>query len=163
MKYRGSRQVKVVKSAACVAVVAGLFGGFPSYRVARAAEPVVATAAVDATSFDGIWVVSADADAPAERGGRLDFTEYFTIESGVVTPQELSKLGFEPKAATFGTAADGSPTWTVTLDSTSQGTVTITGGRAADGRMSGTLSWVRNGDTFKYAYIGTPVVPDSGA
>jgi hypothetical protein len=159
MKIRGFRQVSVVKSVACVAVAAGLFGAFPAVPSARAAEPVVAAAAAIDTSYDGIWVVTADADAPAEHGGRLDFTEYFNIESGVVTPQELSKLGFDPKAATFSTAADGTISWTVTLDSNSQGTLTITGSRASGGRMSGTLTWVRNGDTFKYAYIGTPSTP----
>src|SRR5256885_15117786 len=49
--------------------------------------------AAEAALFEGMWKIDADADAPAERGGRLDFTEYFIIESGVVTASELSKPG----------------------------------------------------------------------
>ena len=162
MKFRGSRRIRAVKSVACVAVAAGLFGSVPSAGRAFAAAPdTVAVAAIDTSAYEGVWVIAADPDATAERGGRLDFEEYFAIESGVVTPQELSKLGFEPKAATFTTAADGSVSWTVTLTSGSQGVLTITGAKAGP-KMIGTITWDRGGQTYVYAYSGTATTPASG-
>src|SRR3954464_9589071 len=80
----------------------------------------LATAA-EAALFEGFWKLDADPDAAAERGGRLDFREYFIIESGVVTASELSKLGFEPTAATFATDASGNASWTVSMTSRTQG------------------------------------------
>ena len=158
MKFRGLRQSKTVRSVACIAAAAGFFGAFPGVRPAMADTPIVAPA--EASVYEGVWVIAADPDATAERGGRLDFEEYFNFESGVLTAQELSKMGFEPTAATFSTAADGSTSWTVTLTSNSQGTITITGAKAGT-KMTGTIVWDRNGETYKYAYSGTPTT--SGA
>jgi hypothetical protein len=115
--------------------------------------------AADAAMFEGIWKVEADADAPAERGGRLDFTEYLIIESGVVTASELSKLGFEPATASFSLDASGNTMWTVTMNSRTQGLLTISGVRTTGSTMAGTIQWDRDGGSFRYAYSGRPFTP----
>ena len=117
--------------------------------------------AADAAMFEGIWKIEADADAPAERGGRLDFTEYLIIESGVVTASELSKLGFEPATASFSLDASGNTLWTVSMTSRTQGTLTISGVKASGQTMSGTLQWDRDGGSYRYAYSGRPFTPVS--
>ena len=118
--------------------------------------------AAEAALFEGMWKIDADADAPAERGGRLDFTEYFIIESGVVTASELSKLGFEPTTATFSTDAYGNTQWSVTMKSGTQGTLVINGALTSGSTMTGTLQWDRDGGSFRYAYSGRPFTPSSG-
>jgi hypothetical protein len=115
----------------------------------------------EAALFEGFWKVEADPDVTAERGGRLEFEEYFMIESGVVTAQELSKLGFDPTAATFSTDATGKTTWTVTMESRTQGLLTITGSRDAGHMMLGTIVWERDGQVYRYAYSGSPFTPGS--
>jgi hypothetical protein len=119
--------------------------------------------AAEAALFEGMWKIEADADAPAERGGRLDFTEYFIIESGVVTASELSKLGFEPATATYSTDAYGNTMWTVSMTSRTQGTLTINGAKTSGNTMTGTLQWDREGGSFRYAYSGRPFTPDAAA
>jgi hypothetical protein len=111
--------------------------------------------------YEGFWKLDADPDATAERGGRLEFEEYFIIESGVVTAQELSKLGFEPTAATFSTDPTGKVTWIVTMTSRTQGTLTITGARGPSSSIVGSIIWERDGQTYTYAYTGSPFTPGS--
>src|SRR3954454_1533687 len=118
--------------------------------------------AAEAALFEGMWKIDADADAPAERGGRLDFTEYFIIESGVVTASELSKLGFEPATAPFSVDPYGNTLWTVTMSSRTQGTLTINGSKTSGSTMTGTIQWDRDGGSFRYAYSGRPFTPDAG-
>jgi hypothetical protein len=115
--------------------------------------------AAEAALFEGFWALDADPDAAAERGGRLDFKEYFIIESGVVTASELSKLGFEPTPATFTTDAAGNTTWSVTMTSRTQGTLTITGWRTTGSAIAGSIFWDRDGQTYRYAYAGRPFTP----
>jgi hypothetical protein len=124
-----------------------------------AATPHCFATAAEAALFEGFWKLDADPDAAAERGGRLDFREYFIIESGVVTASELSKLGFEPTAATFATDASGNASWTVSMTSRTQGTLTITGWRTTGSAIAGSIVWDRDGQTFRYAYVGQPFTP----
>ena len=116
--------------------------------------------AAEAALFEGMWKLQCDADNNAERGGRLDFQEYFIIESGTVTVSEMSKMGFAPAPATFTTDAAGNTTASVSMSSRSQGDVTITCTRSG-ANITGTLVWVRDGQTYTYAYTGIPYTPPS--
>jgi hypothetical protein len=148
------------RKVAALALATGFIGGMPMVSFAQTAPAAVVTA-VDPAVFEGFWKINADPDASAELGGRLEFEEYFIIESGVVTAQELSKLGFAPTLATFSNDVDGSAKWTVTMSSRSQGDITLTG-KLASGRLTGTLVWVKaDGNTYTYAYAGSTFTPGS--
>jgi hypothetical protein len=142
--------VKMNRLFVAVLVAAVLTGSAPAASV-FAGEGVPTSAAA---AFEGCWRIAADPDATAERGGRHEFQEYLVIESGLVTPVELSKLGFEAAAATFANDVNGNATWTVTLTSTSQGTVTLSCTKTSSTTISGTLVWERNGVVTRYAYTG---------
>jgi hypothetical protein len=131
----------------------------PVASFAGTTAPAAVVTAVDPSVFEGFWQVAADPDATAEQGGRLEFQEFFIIESGVVTAQELSKLGFAPTPATFSNDVDGSAKWTVTMTSGTQGTVTLTG-KLSGGKLTGSLTWLRpDGNTYLYAYAGSTFTP----
>ena len=158
MRINKDRWMAGGRKVAALTLATGFIGGMP---VASSAEtaPAAVTTAVDPALFEGFWQINADPDATAEQGGRLEFEEYFIIESGVVTAQELSKLGFAPQPATFDTDLDGSAKWTVTMTSGTQGTVTLTG-KMSSGKLTGSLTWLRpDGNTYVYAYAGTTFTP----
>jgi hypothetical protein len=73
----------------------------------------------------------------------------------------MSKIGFEPTAATFTTDGTGKVSWTVTMTRRSQGTMTITGSRGAYAPLLGKIIWERDGQTYRYTYTGTPFTPTS--
>lgn len=115
--------------------------------------------AAEAAVFEGVWMVEANPDLSAERGGRFEFQEYLMIESGTVTASELCKLGFDPTGATFSTDGAGKITWTVTMTSRTQGVLTITGEQGSGGTIVGSILWDRDGKSYRYAYSGKKFIP----
>ena len=160
MRINKNRWIAGGRKVAALALATGFVGGMPARVLGETAPaPTAVVTAVDPAMFEGFWQIEADPDATAERGGRLNFEEYFIMESGVVTAQELSRLGFTPATATFGTDIDGSPTFTATLTSGSQGTVVVEG-KLMGGRLTGSITWTRpDGNTYKYAYAGATFSP----
>jgi hypothetical protein len=123
---------------------------------------VTSSAAAQAASFDGYWVISLTPDSSSEQKGAYAFKEQMLIEGGSVTAELFSNYGFAPKSASLLAttpqvkfeavmAADkfGSLKWTVTVVSSTQTT--------------GTLVWTRNdGVVWNYTFIankGTPPAP----
>ena len=158
MRINKDRWVARSRRLVTLALATGFIGGMPMVSFAQSAPAAVVTAP-DPSVFEGFWKINADPDASAELGGRLEFEEYFIIESGVITAQELSKLGFSPQLATFSNDVDGSAKWTVTLHSNSQGDITLTG-KLSSGKLTGTLVWDKpDGNTYTYAYAGTTFTP----
>jgi hypothetical protein len=109
---------------------------------------------------DGTWRLAIVADAAARSAGCEDYKEDLTIDSYGFTGLEISRLGFNPAPPSTGMNALGEITFTVSLTSGSYGSWNGTGSFTADNNnMSGTLNWVRDGQTFKYTFTGTRMTP----
>ena len=110
------------------------------------------------TTPTGCWKLSVTPDASSTVGGRLQFEEYIYFEGVTFTGQEIARLGFSPSPITAGTNALGQTTFTVTLNSGTQGTITANGVYLTT-TMSGTFTWVRDGKTYVYNFTGAPYTP----
>ena len=107
----------------------------------------------------GCWKLLVTPDATGKVGGRLEFEEYIYFEGLTFTGQEIARLGFAPSPITPGTDALGQTTFTVTLNSGTQGTITANGVYLTT-TMSGTFSWLRpDGKTYVYNFTGAPYTP----
>ena len=107
----------------------------------------------------GCWQLIVTPDDAAVAEGRLPFEEYVLIETSNITAQEMSRLGFSPSAGTAGKNALGQTTFNVTLKSGTQGTATWTGTFLTSTMVTGTLVWVKDGQTYNYTYTGAPFTP----
>ena len=106
----------------------------------------------------GCWKLLVKPDSTSAIGGRLEFEELIDFEGMTFTGQEIARLGFSPSPITPGTNAAGQSTFTVTLKSGTQGTVTATGVYLTTS-LSGTFTWVRDGKTYTYSFTGAPFTP----
>jgi hypothetical protein len=106
----------------------------------------------------GCWKLSVTPDASSTVGGRLQFEEFVYFEGYTFTGQEIARLGFTPGTITGGVNAAGQTTFSVTLTSGTQGTVTASGLYLGT-TLSGTFSWVRDGKTYLYNFTGAPFTP----
>lgn len=114
---------------------------------------------VTPTPPTGCWKLLVTPDAASKVGGRLEFEEYIYFEGLTFTGQEIARLGFSPSPITPGTNALGQTTFTVTLTSGTQGTITASGVYLTT-TMSGTFSWLRpDGKTYVYNFTGTQFTP----
>ena len=111
-----------------------------------------------ATPPTGCWKLTVKPDATSTIGGRLTFEEYVDFQGMTFTGQEIARLGFAPGDITPGINAAGETTFTVTLKSGTQGTVTAAGVYLTTS-MSGTITWVRDGKTYTYTFTGAPFTP----
>jgi hypothetical protein len=131
------------------------FGRTPLWgRVALAAAALVLAAPsgtalgqVTPTPPSGCWKLLVKPDSTSAIGGRLEFEELIDFQGLTFTGQEIARLGFAPGDITPGTNALGQTTFSVTLKSGTQGTVTASGVYLTTS-MSGTFSWVRDGKTY---------------
>ena len=114
-------------------------------------------AAGEEAQFEGFWKVDADPDNSAERGGRLEFQEYFIIESGVGDRlrdvqarfrADRRDLHHRRKRQGHPDRHDDQP---------------LAGDRDHHrvARDVGEIVWERDGQTYRYAYTGTPFTPAS--
>jgi hypothetical protein len=107
----------------------------------------------------GCWQLIVTPDDAAIAEGRNPFEEYVMIETGNITAQEMSRLGFSPSTGTASKNALGQTTFNVTLKSGTQGTATWTGTFLSSTMVTGTLVWVKDGQTYNYTYTGTIYTP----
>jgi hypothetical protein len=146
------------KAAVQVALVAALVIGTAPAAPALAAPGDPMAPAVIPT---GSWRLVVTPDDAAVSAGRDPFEEFVLIEStSDITAQEMCRLGFYPAKGKAGTNVAGQTTFTVTLKSTWQGSVTWSGTFESSTVVSGTLAWVRpDGVTYNYTFTGTTFTP----
>ena len=88
---------------------------------------------------------------------------YITIDGYGFTGMETSRLGFDPAPTTV-TLVGGCINFTVVMKSVNHGTCTSVGAfNLLNTEFTGTLTWVVDGVTYKYTYIGvrhTPIAPE---
>ena len=127
------------------------------------AAPVASAQVASASPVDGNWRMRITPDAAAKALGREAFNEYITIDGYGFTGMETSRLGFDPAPTTV-TLVGGCINFTVVMKSANHGTCTSVGAfNAANTLFTGTLTWVVDGVTYKYTYIGvryTPTAPE---
>jgi hypothetical protein len=109
---------------------------------------------------DGTWRLAIVADAAARSAGCDDYEEDLTIDGWGFTGQEIARLGFNPAVPSTGMNILGEITFSVSLTSGSYGSWNGNGRFAADNNsMSGTLTWMRDGQTYKYTFTGERMTP----
>ena len=147
-----ARRAKLARLAIVGAV---LFGAAPFAVAELAAE-----AAYTASPADGTWQMAIKADTATKNLGRDDFYEYVTIDGMGYTGSEMARLGFPPNTPTLGINALGETTFTVTSTSGAHGTI-VSSGRfnLLYTAFSGTLTWTKDGQTYKYTYTGARYTP----
>jgi hypothetical protein len=130
----------------------------PGALAQTAPAPAPSSGTVVSSMPTGCWKVRVTPDSPSTVDGRLEFQEFIYFEGTTFTGQEISRLGFAPGDLTCGTNALGQTTFTVTLSSGTQGTVSVSGVHLTT-TMSGTFGWTRDGNTYTYSFTGTPYTP----
>ena len=129
-------------------VVAVLLGSAQSAR-AQVTLPVITTRN---------WKIDVVPDAAAKIGGRLQYEDYVYIEDTQITAFELNRLGFGPIMPTIGVDATGAITFSASLTSRANGSVTMSGVMTAT-TLSGTAKWTKDGVTYNYTFTGVPYTP----
>ena len=107
---------------------------------------------------EGCWKTKVTPDAAAAAAGRLEFTEYSTVDSTRVVMQEMSRLGFKQTSLTA-TPGPTMTTYIMTITSKDNGKVVITGTATAT-TNNGTAVWTTaDGKVYTYNYTGVPYTP----
>jgi hypothetical protein len=148
---RGIRLCLIGGSWAALAVAAAVVAPTPAARAQEVTQVVPSMPT-------GCWKLVVAPDTSSKVGGRLEFEELVYFEGYTFTGQEIARLGFTPGTITGGTNAAGQTTFSVTLTSGTQGTITASGIYLTTS-MSGTFSWVRDGKTYLYNFTGAPFTP----
>lgn len=104
------------------------------------------------------WKITVTPDAAAKIGGRLEYESYVFIEDTQITDFELNRLGFGPIMPTIGVDASGNITFSASLTSRANGSITMTGVMTAT-TLSGTAKWTKDGVVYNYTFSGVPYTP----
>lgn len=104
------------------------------------------------------WKITVSPDAAAKIGGRLDYESYVFIEDTQITDFELNRLGFGPIAPSIGVDAAGNITFSASLSSRNNGSITLTGTMTST-TLSGTAKWTKDGVVYNYTFSGVPYTP----
>ena len=106
------------------------------------------------------WKCQVTPDAAAKLAGRLAYESYVYIEDNQITDFELNRLGFGPIMPSISLDALGNITFTASLTSRANGSITLTGVMNAAGTtLSGTGKWTKDGVVYNYTFTGVPYTP----
>jgi hypothetical protein len=125
-----------------------------------AAAPLAMADPLAPSPADGTWKLTVTADAAAKAAGRDDFFEYVTIDGLGYTGSEIARLGFAPVTPTTGINGSGQTTFSVAMTSAGHGQWNASGYfNLAFTQMNGTLNWIKDGQTYKYNFVGVRYTP----